>query len=100
MASFALPGASIALPWRQFGPGLDNAIERKLEAERDQLPLWLPVALGGGITTWFVVPDRHGWTVALLLFLAIGAGALALAGTGGWRGRWASAAWRRRWVWR
>jgi competence protein ComEC len=46
-----------------------------LEAEREQLVLWLPVMLGAGITAWFVLPDRAEW----IAFLA-GAGALAAFG--------------------
>ncbi len=42
------------------------------------MPLWLPVALGGGVTAWFVLPDPQDWTAALLLSLAVGLGALAL----------------------
>ncbi|WP_375392872.1 ComEC/Rec2 family competence protein [uncultured Sphingomonas sp.] len=68
----------MGLPWRQFRWPPDAAIERWLEAERDQLPLWLPVALGGGITAWLLLPDAHGWAVALLVCLAVGLGALAL----------------------
>ena len=79
MATIALPRpASIAPRWRQFGWRPGEGVERWLEAERDQLPLWLPVALGGGVTAWFVLPDPRSWMVALLLFLAAGAGALAL----------------------
>jgi competence protein ComEC len=48
-------------------------VESWLEAERDQLPLWLPVALGGGVAAWFVLPDSSAWRAALL-----GAAALAL----------------------
>ncbi|MCC2976455.1 ComEC/Rec2 family competence protein [Sphingomonas sp. PL-96] len=43
-----------------------GAIERWLEAERDQLPLWMPVALGLGIAAWFVLPDARAWTAFLL----------------------------------
>lgn len=59
---------------------LGPALERLAEAERDQLPLWLPVGLMAGIAAWFWLPDRFGW----LAFTA-GAGALALgfAATGG-----------------
>jgi len=53
-----------------FGDGL----ERWLEAERDQLVLWLPVMLGGGITLWLVLPDPLTWSVA-----ALAAGGLSLA---------------------
>jgi len=58
-----------------------DAIERWLEAERDQLPLWLPVALGLGIALWFVLPTRDGWLTALT-----GAGAIVCGGIAAWRG--------------
>ena len=65
-------------------------LERWLEAERDQLPLWLPVALGGGVAAWFLLPDPARWSAFML---AVGAGsALALAaGRGGRAGRWFAA---------
>ncbi len=59
-----------------------GAIERWLEAERDQLVLWLPVALGSGIAAWFVLPDATAWRATLLLLVATGLAALA-AGRGG-----------------
>lgn len=57
--------------FRQFG----GAVEAWLEAEREQLVLWLPVMLGLGVTAWFVLPDAGRW----IGFLAA-CGALALAG--------------------
>ncbi len=51
------------------------AIERRLEAERDQIALWLPVALGAGIAAWMVLPDRFAWFAAMAGFAAF-----ALAG--------------------
>ena len=57
------------------------------EAERDQLPLWLPVGLILGISAWFWLPAASGW----IAFLAV---ALALAlGLGGFAGglRWGRA---------
>lgn len=45
------------------------------EAERGQLPLWMPVALGSGIAAWFLLPGRGAWVAFLLLALSI-----ALAG--------------------
>ncbi len=59
-----------------------RAVERWLEAERDQLVLWLPVALGGGIALWFVLPDPAAWRTALLVLGAAGLAGLA-AGRGG-----------------
>lgn len=53
-------------------------VERWLEAERDQLYLWLPVLLGGGIAAWFVLADARGWTLALLLLVAVALLALAI----------------------
>jgi competence protein ComEC len=58
--------------------------EHWLEADRDQLVLWLPVAMGAGIAAWFVLPDARGWAIAMLAALAIAAG--ALAGARGGRG--------------
>ena len=60
-----------------------SAFERWLEAERDQLPLWLPVTLGAGITAWFLLPDARAWTGAIGLCVAIAGTALA----GGFGGR-------------
>jgi competence protein ComEC len=42
-----------------------DAIERWLETERDQLGLWVPVALGAGIALWLILPDRVGWLAAM-----------------------------------
>ena len=53
--------------------------ERWLEAERDQLALWLPVALGGGIALWFILPDAGWWSAAGLIALAVALGGAALA---------------------
>ncbi|MBC7987424.1 MAG: hypothetical protein H7X93_12275, partial [Sphingomonadaceae bacterium] len=44
-------------------------LERRLEAERDQLPLWIPVGLGAGIAAWFALPTREGWIALLLIAL-------------------------------
>nr|WP_295665662.1 ComEC/Rec2 family competence protein [Sphingomonas sp.] len=57
-------------------------MERWLEAERDQIILWLPVMLGAGITSWFLLPDRQGWMLVLLLCGAVALGATAI-GQGG-----------------
>jgi competence protein ComEC len=66
----------VAAAFRQIG----DAIERWLEAERAQLPLWLPVALGAGITGWFLLPDAPRWIGLLLLSGAIALLGLALPG--------------------
>ncbi len=52
------------LPWI-------SAIEGRLEAERDQLVLWVPVAIGSGIAAWFVLCDTIWWRVALLAALSV-----------------------------
>lgn len=58
------------------------ALEHGLEAERDQLPLWLPVALGGGIALWFVLDDPMQWIAAMLALAGIALAAIAI-GQGG-----------------
>ncbi len=59
--------------------GVSASLERWLEAERDQLALWLPVALGGGIALWFVLPDARGWQAAGLAAIAVALGGVAFA---------------------
>ena len=54
---------------------LSARLEALAEAERDQLPLWLPVGLILGIGSYFYLPDAHAWIAFLLL-----AGSAALAG--------------------
>jgi competence protein ComEC len=54
-------------------PRVGAALERLAEAERDQLPLWLPIGLIAGIAAWFWLPDHFGWAA-----FAAGMGALAL----------------------
>ncbi len=53
-----------------------------LEAERDQLVLWLPVMLGAGVAAWFVLLRRSEWTAVLLALTATACLAAAL-GRGG-----------------
>ncbi|WP_394653626.1 ComEC/Rec2 family competence protein [uncultured Sphingomonas sp.] len=72
--SMALTGLQIAWPpWR------GRTVERWLEAERDALVLWLPVALGAGIAAWFVLPDRAAWIGWMLASGGVAAGGLVLA---------------------
>lgn len=58
-----------------------RGLEEWLDAERDQLVLWLPVAVGAGIAAWFLLPDARSWICALLACLAV-----ALAGVGAAQG--------------
>lgn len=77
MALIAAPAPSTLLARLQIGAGRwHNALESWLEAERDQLFLWLPVAIGAGIALWFALPDARAWTLALLLCASIAASAL------------------------
>ncbi|MDY7522665.1 hypothetical protein RGU13_01040 [Sphingomonas sp. 10B4] len=84
MAGSALSASSTHLPALQIGVprgwfGVGNRLESWLEAERDQLPLWLPVALGAGIALWFVLPDPAAWEAAGLVALAVALAGVALA---------------------
>lgn len=84
MLKAALFGGSIPARFGNgnFRPAIVAArLEAWLEAERDQLALWLPIAFGGGITLWLMLPDRDTWLAALaalsgaaLCGLAIGTG--------------------------
>ena len=67
---------SIAIEPLQTGSGarfaalfgaFQHRLEDRLDRERDQLALWLPVGLGLGVAAWFALPDRSGWTAFLLL---------------------------------
>jgi hypothetical protein len=49
--------------WRDKQP-LEK-LENLLERERDQLPLWVPVALGCGIASWYVLAN-FAWSLALI----------------------------------
>lgn len=55
-----------------------DALEHWLEAERDQLALWLPVMLGLGIALWFVLPLRQDWMAVLLGAAGVVCAGLAL----------------------
>lgn len=78
MATTAAEAPSTGFSSLQMGVGgalqrAGAAIERWLEREREQLPLWIPVALGAGVTAWFVLPTRGAW-----LGFALAAASLAL----------------------
>lgn len=40
------------------------ALEHRLEEERDQFALWLPIGFGAGIALWFVLPTPSAWAGA------------------------------------
>ena len=82
MAEDFVAAPSIALPPPQMAPGTaavdvarraGGVIETWLEAEREQLALWLPVGLGLGIAAWFTLPDAAGWVAFLLAGAAVAA---------------------------
>ena len=79
--SMAPTPGQIPARWQDAACRIGDAIERRLEAERDQLPLWLPVMLGLGVALWFVLPDPAAWRATAWIGLAVGLGALTL-----WRG--------------
>ena len=62
---------SLQKPWEY---SFITWIELQLERERDQLALWVPVALGAGIACWFILAN-HFWWVAFLIL----SGSIALA---------------------
>lgn len=62
------------------GPSRFSArLEAWFEAERAQLPLWLPVGLLTGIAAWFWLPAWPAWTAFLLLAGGAAFALLALA---------------------
>lgn len=60
---------------RSLGIGLAGgaaaAIERWLEAERNQLPPWIVVGFGAGIAAWFAAPRPDQWLAAVLVALGV-----------------------------
>jgi len=73
----------------KIGAGLAR-LETLLEAEREQLPLWIPVGLLAGIAAWFALPDPMGWA-AFIAFA--GAAFLTSVAFGGGTRSSAAAAW-------
>lgn len=90
-AEDGMSAPSIAARRRKPAPGawlsarlaaVDRRLEAFCDAERDQLPLWLPVGLGLGIAAWFALPGATGW----IAFVASSAGAaLGVAALGAGR---------------
>ncbi|WP_066796011.1 ComEC/Rec2 family competence protein [Sphingomonas soli] len=66
---------------RRFRKGREG-LERWLEAEREQLFLWLPVMLGVGVAAWFILPDVTRWTGFIAAAGAVALGAIAMSGNG------------------
>ena len=79
MASSAAHAPSKAIAPRQIVARCRDLTERVLEAERDQLALWIPVALGGGVVAWFALPDPRQWLAVILVAGAVALCALAMA---------------------
>jgi competence protein ComEC len=79
-------GTIAALPVRHLPAiaALNARLEALFEAERDQLPLWLPVGLGLGIAAWFALPDPAAWRAYLLAAGAVLLGVLAMAPATRW----------------
>ncbi len=61
---------------------LPAAIEAWLGAERDQLPLLLPVALGLGIAAWFLLPWTEERVATAAVALAVASAGCAARGLG------------------
>ncbi len=59
-----------------------RVLEHWAEAERNQLPLWVPVMLGVGIAAWFMLPDPRAWIAVVLALAGMGLGAATLADGG------------------
>jgi len=75
--------AALRAGWRR----LSARLEAFADAERDQLPLWLPVGLILGIAAWFRLPGEESWVAFLLVAVAAVLGLLSAAP----RARWARA---------
>ncbi len=65
-----------------------DCAERFAEAQRDQLPLWLPVMFGCGIAAWFVLPTAASWIAWIAANAAVCAA--VLPGRGASRARQAA----------
>ncbi|HET8612301.1 MAG TPA: ComEC/Rec2 family competence protein [Sphingomonas sp.] len=86
-------GPSIAFRRRQTGeraparrrfPALGGGVERWLEAEREQLMLWLPVGFVAGVAGWFWLPGPAAWIglIAAAMGLALLGFAIGRGGRG------------------
>ena len=77
-------GSRIAPGMARLAAEISSRLERLFEAERDQLPLWLPVGLILGISAWFWLPDAAGWIAFLAGTIALAVGLTAFAGGRRW----------------
>jgi competence protein ComEC len=67
---------------RRVAQRLSDALEHRLEVEREQLALWVPVALGVGIAAWFVLSNRLEWLAFFCGSLGLASAALMLPAGG------------------
>ncbi|PHR16909.1 MAG: competence protein ComEC [Sphingopyxis sp.] len=65
--SMPFPPRQLSDFWRQKWSA--EKLERLLERERDQLPLWVPVALGCGIAAWFSLANA-AWSLGFICLCA------------------------------
>lgn len=70
--AFAPRQTSVRARAAQWLAAARTAAEGWLEEEREQIGLWVPVALGAGVAGWFILPNAATW-------LAFCCGMLALA---------------------
>lgn len=74
------PPSARAFPW----PRLGDALESRFDAERDQLPLWLPAGLLAGISAWFWLPVEAMRAAFVVAAVAVALGLAAIAGASRW----------------
>lgn len=67
-----------SMGFRALQTGMGARIEAFLDVERDQIALWLPVALGAGIAAWFVLPGVQAWVGWMVAMAGIACAALLL----------------------
>lgn len=81
-SAYAMDGkAARSARWRRAS-GFFERVEGHLEAERDQLALWLPIAIGAGVAAWSALPDRDAWIGAAIVFAGLAFGGIGIgAGT-------------------
>lgn len=66
---------------RGIGAGVRGGFARVecwLENEREQVPLWVPLGLGAGISAWFLLPDALGWMAFCCVALGLTCAGLLL----------------------